>query len=132
MTIAGGTPPTISFGGVGEFVLTGNCKPEIDDGIVVNPESNADGGLRKLYEIGPGMITGIEAACTPEQYEKLVEAKNNVAGYDMSLELIDGQKYVTTEGANPVNLRYNPASATCSFDVAGSRPGRTRAWLKRV
>lgn len=132
MTIAGGTPPTISFGGVGEFILTGTCKPEIDDGIVINPEGNADGSLRELWEINPGMITGIEAVCTPAQYDLLVQAKNTVGGKDMSLELIDGQKYVATEGAKPVNLRYNPASATCSFDVAGSRPGRTRAWLKRV
>jgi hypothetical protein len=131
MTIAGGTPTYVSFAGK-EFVLTGDAKPEFDDGIVINPTANADGSLRELHEIGAGMITGVVVEADAAKYEQLIEFKNTVGGKDMSIELIDGTKYVVSDGAKPINLKYNPADATCSFDIAGSRPGRNRAWLKRV
>lgn len=127
----GGTPPAVSFAGQ-EFILTGDAKPEFDDGIAVNPAGNADGSVRELYEVNPGQITGVVVACTAAQYDQLVELKNTVGFKDMSIELVTGEKYVSRSGAKPLNVKFNPAEETATFDISGDRPDRTGAWLKRL
>ena len=131
MTVSGGAPPNVNFAGI-EFVITGDCKPEFDDGLQINPEANADGSLRELIEVGPWMITGITVEATWDTYNELVDLKNTVGGKDMSMELIDGTIITAATGAKPNNLKYNPGSATCSFDIFGGRSGRNSKGLKAV
>jgi hypothetical protein len=117
--IVGGTPKTIAFGGE-SFKFTGDNEPEIDDGIEVTRESNADKTARKIVKVGPWMANGCTVECNAAKFDRLIEIKNSADDGDVAIELHDGVVLVGTEGGPSGTIKYNPAKATATFDVSGT------------
>lgn len=128
--ITGGTPVTISFAGE-EFTYTGDAKPNFKDGINVTQESNADGSLRELYEINPGMIEGNTVEADWDTFQRLIALKNTVGEKDVSIALQDGT-IVVGVGKPVGEMEFDASRAVASFDVGVSRNGKNSPALKSI
>ena len=116
MAIRGGTPVSISFGG-DEFIFTGDATPEIDDGVEVTKEANADRSIRKIYKYNPWSATGCTVKANAETWDRLKSHRDSVDDPDCTIELSDG--VILNGTGSPDAIKYNPANATASFDASG-------------
>jgi len=116
MSIVGGTPVSISFGGE-EFIFTGDVEPEIDDGVEITKEMNADRSVRKLYKYNPWSASGCVVKADADTWERLKAHRDAVDDPDCTIELSDG--VILNGTGSPDAIKYNPAKATCSFDASG-------------
>ena len=116
MAIRGGTPVSISFGG-DEFIFTGDATPEIDDGVEVTKESNADRSVRKIFKYNPWSATGCVVKADADIWERLKTHRDAVDDPDCTIALSDG--VILNGNGSPDSIKYNPSSATCSFDASG-------------
>jgi hypothetical protein len=115
--VRGGTPKTIAFGGQ-ELKFVGEGGPEIDDGIEITRESNADKTARKLFKYNPWSATGCVVEADLDLYTIVKEIHESGDDVDVTIEMADGDVLVGVGGPEGT-IKFSPEKATMSFDVAG-------------
>lgn len=117
MTIIGGTPISISFGG-DEYTFTGDAAPTIEDGFEVTLEMNGNKTVRKLLAASPWMANGCKVEGDVDLFEELKSHLNSTTDEDCTIEFIDGNIY---QGIGwPVGRpSYDPSTASITFDAGG-------------
>jgi hypothetical protein len=115
--IVGGTPKTIAFGGQ-ELKFVGEGGPEIDDGIEIIREANADKTARKLFKYNPWSATGCVVEADLELYAIVKEIHASNDDSDVTIEMSNGD-VLTGVGGPEGTIKFSPEKATMSFDVAG-------------